>query len=340
VIAAAAILALLQIVAISATAVLLIGRRMVLARAELRREALLRTLREPVLELVALEDEPPPQALQGLRTTAEREAVGELLARYAGDVRGGSRERIASFLADQGYVAATARGLGSRREWRRGTAAKTLGDFASPTGAAALEHVLADEGSDQVRLVAARSLGRIGGRAASPAVLTSCAEGAIPPAVAAQALLDLGREGLPWVVGATAHSAPTVRAVACRVLGLLGGMEDADTLVALQELAVRDPEWEVRTAACEAIGRVGGEDSGLALAGAMGDARAEVRVAACDAATRLAAAEVEPLARKLLFDAVPMVARAAGRTAAVLELDGLDSEYLDEGQAEIAWGWT
>src|SRR5262249_12890993 len=95
VIAAAAILALLQIVAISATARAWIAPRLVLTRAELRRELLLGRLREPVLELVALEDESPPQALEGLRTTAEREAVGELLARYAGDVRGASRERIA-----------------------------------------------------------------------------------------------------------------------------------------------------------------------------------------------------------------------------------------------------
>lgn len=339
-IAAAAILALLQIVAISATAVVLIGRRMVLTRAELRRELLLRRLREPVLELVALEDESPPQALEGLRTTAEREAVGELLARYAGDVRGASRERIAGFLADQGYVAAAARDLGSPQEWRRGTAAKTLGDFASPTGAAALEDVLLDEGSAQVRLVAARALGRIGGRGASPAVLASCAEGAIPPAVAAQALLDLGEEGLPWVVGATAHPSPTVRAVACRVLGLLGGVEDADTLEALQAAAVSDPEWHVRAAACEALGRVGGEESGLALAGAMVDPRAEVRAAACDAATRLAVAEVAPLARRLLDDDDPMVARAAGRTAAMLELDGPDTAYVAEGRAEIAWGWS
>ena len=71
--------------------------------------------------------------------------------------------------------------------------------------------------------MAARALGRIGERAASPAVLASCADGAIPPAVAAQALLDLGEAGLPWVVGATAHPSSAVRAVACRVLGLRAG---------------------------------------------------------------------------------------------------------------------
>ena len=115
-------------------------------------------------------------------------------------------------------------------------------------------------------------------------------------------------------------------------------MEDAETLIALHETAVTDPEWEVRTAACEAIGRVGGEDSGLALAGAMADPRAEVRAAACDAATRLAAAEVAPLARRLLFDDEPWWRAPPAAPRPCWSWMRPTREYLAEGRAETRVG--
>jgi HEAT repeat protein len=340
VIALVAALALLQVLAIALTALVLVACRISMARAERRRAVLLDRYRDAVLELVAGEGE-VPEELRKVRSAAEREAVGELMTRYADVVRGDARERTAAFAAERGYVAAASRDLRSLLEWRRGMAAKTLGDYGADNGALPLEEALLDDCSEQVRLVAARALGRVGADDACPALISSCKEGGVPPAVAAQALLDIGGDAVPWLASAATHPDPDVRAAACRVLGLNGVAGDADAMHALNDAALTDPEPMVRALACRAVGAVGDHESAVVLAAAMTDTEPEVRDAACDAARTLATPEVGHVLEALLDDPVPEVARSAARAAAALGIAATRrGGFLTEARVELARGWS
>jgi hypothetical protein len=340
IVALVAALALLQVLAIALTALVLVVRRIAMAMAERRRARLLDRYSEAVLELVAGEGEVPGE-LRAVRRAEEREAVGELMNRYTDVVRGDARERTASFAADRGYVSAAARDLGSAFEWRRGLAAKALGDYGAGAGARPLEDALLDDRSEQVRLVAARALGRVGADDACPALISSCREGGVPPAVAAQALLDIGGPAVPWLAGATTHPDPEVRAVACRVLGLNGVGGDADAMHALHDAAVTDPEPMVRALACRAVGAVGDSGSAVVLAAAMTDADDGVRGAACDAAKELGAADLGAVLERLIDDPAPEVARSAARAAAAMGLAATRrGGFLTEARVERARGWS
>src|SRR5205085_9142221 len=115
-----------------------------------------------------------------------------LLWRLGRQVRGGATERIAGFFEQRGYVDGELEALGSRRAWRRATAAYVLGDMGSIAAAPALlERLVADPDRD-VRSASARSLGRLSAVEAAPALLEALAQHRVPRAIAGQALLELG----------------------------------------------------------------------------------------------------------------------------------------------------
>jgi HEAT repeat protein len=340
VIVAVELLAAAQLAVISLLAAALTLRRIAIARAGGRRRLLLDRYRDAVVEFVGLDEDAPPRALAGLRTSEQRSAVGELLAEYAGTVRGESRARVAAFVEEQGYADAAGRDLRARRTWRRGTAAKTLGDFGVVSSAGELADALRLDASAQVRVAAARALGRVGDSDGTADLISACAAGSVPAGIAAQALLDIGESALPLLLGAVASPEPRVRQVACRVIGLMGAGPDADVVAALEAAATADREAGVRVAACEALGRVGGRDAAMAVAAATADSDGRVRCAACDAAARLAAPETEAAVARALGDDQAEVRRAAARAAVLLGLAaGSGSAFLAEAEAELAWGW-
>ena len=287
-----------------------------------------------------MDEEHPPAELRELRTTEQREAVSTLLAQYTSEVKGDPRRRVAQFADHQGYASAAVADLRAVRAWRRGTAAKTLGDFAVPSAAGDLADLLSGDRSPVVRATSARALGRAGGAAAAADLVAACGQ-AVPAGVAAQALLDIGPESMPWVLGALSSPRPAVREMACRVIGLTGASGEWDVVSPLEQAATGDGSVAVRVAACEALGRVGGREAALAVVGATSDGEAVVRRAACDAATRLAAPELAGAVRRALDDRAPEVRRSAARAAVVLGVAALrPNEFRQEAEAEMAWGWS
>jgi hypothetical protein len=341
VIIAVEILAAAQLAVISMLAVTLTWRRIAHSRRDRRRALLLDHYRNAVLEFVGMDDDDPPEQLLALRTAEQREAVGELLTQYTGTVRGDARRRVSGFASHQGYAAAAAGDLsGRRRAWRRGTAAKTLGDFGVRECGDELAGALASDHRQDVRVAAARALGRVGGGFAAGELLASCGD-RVPTGVASQALLDVGSEAMPWLLGALHAEREPVRQVACRVIGLVGAGGDDSVVSALGIACTNDASVDVRVAACEALGRVGGRDAALAVAGATCDSAAEVRRAACEAATRLAAPEMVPAVERALDDQAPEVRRAAARAAVLLGVDaGRAGDFMAEAEADLAWGWS
>jgi HEAT repeat protein len=150
--------------------------------------------------------------------------------------------------------------------------------MASPRGTDVLLAALRDPARD-VRIAAARSLGRLGAADAIPALVIAGVDGRIPNNVTMLALLDIGPPAVPVLLTLTADGQPAVRAAAVEVVGLLGTAADAAPL--LEHLA--DPAAAVRAMSAGALGRLGAGVAQDALVRALDDRVPAVRTAAATA---------------------------------------------------------
>lgn len=302
---AAAALAAASVVLVA----VLVLRRLTLTRAEAAR----RRSEAAMLPLaLTLLDETPDAALE-LDDRSLRVLAG-VLARFARELRGAPRERIATFFERSGLVDRELRALRSRRTWRRAEAAQLLGDMSSALAVDALVIALEDPERD-VRAAAARSLGGLGGEAAVEPLVQVLAAGRVPYAVAAHALLSLGSPALPELRRLVDEVEHEVRATAIEVIGLLGDPSDA----ALLERRLRDASASVRAKAAIGLGRIGAEGARAGLRAALTDRVPFVRAAAAEAVAALgdveAIAALEALAAAAEFEP----ARASAHALAELE---------------------
>jgi HEAT repeat protein len=247
----------------------LVGRRSWIGYRAGRRDAAVAALRPAAIELIEDAGDPPP--LRGL----DAEVFAELLGGYSLVVRGEPRERIAAYFESTGAVDEQLALLGSRRAWRRATAAFTLGDMGSPHAVPALLGAL-DDKRRAVRAAAARSLGRIGSEAAIEPLITAGVERRIPRDVASLALFDIGTPAVPRLLELTRDDEPLVRAASVELVGYLGNAGDSGPLPAM----LRDTSADVRAAAAGSLGRLGASTARDALVDALDDRVPGVRVAA------------------------------------------------------------
>ncbi len=251
----------------------LVVRRVALARAERTRAALETGLRPLALD-VADGDAPAGAAL----TPAETRVLAGILARYARRLDGASRGRITAWFEEHGAVATELRALRARRAWRRATAAAALGEMGSRTALDPLLAALHDR-DREVRAAAARALGRLGAAEAAEPLARALVAGTVPRTAAGQALLTLGACALPALRALVAAGDAPLRAVAVELLGHLGDAGDGPALAA----RLRDPAAAVRAAACAALGRLGAEEEVASLHDRLDDRLPAVRAAAATA---------------------------------------------------------
>jgi HEAT repeat protein len=331
-------LAVGELVAVFLLIVAVIGRREAVDIAEARRDRRAARYEDAVLELVCADGDAAPAALTGLRDTADHAAVSRMLTDYAGSVTGTARARLTVFFEESGYVDAAIGDLSRRSEWRRGRAARTLADLASPRAVGPLGRAAVSDRSARVRAAAVRALGRIGGEESADAILAAWVGGRVQSGIAAQALLDVGTPAAATLLVAAGDARSGVRAIACRALGHVGADGRPDVVMQLAARAVDDGDAAVREAACEALGLAGSDDAAFALASAMGDANAGVRRAACDAAARLRISDLQTIASGLTRDSDPRVGRAAARAvAAVRPVPALALPFGREALADRDW---
>jgi HEAT repeat protein len=307
----------------------LVTRRWELARRARHRRQIEARLKPVALELLAAGSEPPP----GL-TGEEKEALADLLGRYAHSVRGPTHDNIVGYFARQGTVDRELAVLaGARASWRRGTAAFRLGDIGSEQAAPALIAALGD--SDRaVRVAAARSLGRLRVPEAGTALVTAAADGRAPVGLVQWALLQIGPPALPELRSLLLSPNDRERAAAIQLIGLLGGPSDAREA----EARLRDSSALVRAQAARALGRVGGERNLTALLEALEDRIPAVRAAAAISLGYLRDPRaLDPLTehaeRDDSFDVAREAARAAARvdpTATASAARASGSEHLRE----------
>jgi HEAT repeat protein len=251
----------------------LVARRLWLARGErLRAEA---EARVQPLALELVEGERPE--IDSLRDR-DAHALALVLARYARQLRGGPRERIARFFEGRELVARELDWLRCRRPWRRALAARLLGDMCSERAAPALVAALQD-GSRDVRMAAARSLGALGAVEAVDALVRALADGRLPRAAAGHALLAVGTGSLPQLRELAGDDDREVRASAVELIGLLGDASDAKLLMH----TLHDASADVRAKAATALGRLGAEAGAAEVRTTLEDRIGFVRAAAAEA---------------------------------------------------------
>ena len=286
----------------------LVLRRTYMGRRARSRDRLVRRLRPVAIAFVESDDPEPAPELRG----REAEVFASLLGGYARLVRGPPWERIAAYFEASGAVDEQLGRLRSRRAWRRAAAAFTLGDMGARRAAPALLVALGDRVRD-VRMAAARSLGRLGAVEAIEPLVAASVTGRVPGDVGGLALLDLGPAAVPRLVGLSPDDNPAIRSGAVGLIGLLGEAGDAEPL--LDQLG--DPVGDVRAASATALGRLGAGEARDALVRALDDPTPDVRAAAATAlgqiGGRTAADALLPVARADAFEPARAAAQALAR---------------------------
>jgi HEAT repeat protein len=251
--------------------VVLAVRRILVGVSERRRAELEEELR-PVALAVVEEGKPPP----GLSAAAETE-LARILGRYGRGLRGDAKERIARYFESSGALDECVRSLQHRRGWARAEAAYTLGAIGSPRAVEPLLAALGDDDRD-VRSAAAHSLGRLGAIDAVEPLLDALEGRRIPQAIVCDALLDLGDDTVPRLLGLVDHPNAAERASAVELVGRLGDASDGRELVR----RLMDTSAEVRAEAALALGRLGADDAAVAVRELLGDRVPFVRAAAAE----------------------------------------------------------
>jgi HEAT repeat protein len=301
-----AVLALLTVLLLLATALEHAGRTRRAARTARHRAEL-----TPLVHAL-LEDDAPDSDVSSADPLLD-ELVLELLPQ----LRGADRAALQSVLVDRGVVDQAAAQLGARAAWRRGRAAELLGNVASSRHVPDLVALLTDPVAD-VRSAAARALGRIGDvTSVAPLLAALDARPSVPPGVVGMALLDLGTPALPALRDAVNGPLRAARPVAAQLLGLHGDPGATDVLADVVADGRRTPV--VREAAASALGRIGSPHATPALVAALtSDAPVGVRLAAAQALGRIGDPGcLDPLTTTMRSAPVPVRAACADALTAL-----------------------
>jgi hypothetical protein len=299
---------------LSACSVIMLGvlvtRRTYLANRQRQRSGIEERLKLVALELVHEGAEPPADL-----GVEEKEALADLLGRYARATRGPTHARIVEYFVREGTIDRELGALAEgKRAWRRATAAFRLGDIGNESAAAALVHALSDRDRD-VRIAATRSLGRLRTPEAGAHLVAAAADGRVPAALARWALLQIGAPTLPELRGLLASDQEGERAGAVQLIGLLGAPSDA----AAVQARTRDTSALVRGQAALALGRLGSGRNLPAMLAILEDRIPAVRQAAAAALGYLG----DPRALDALLERAERdefeVARAAAQSAARID---------------------
>ena len=211
-----------------------------------RRTARLVAQVRPVV-LAALDgDDVVPDLLRRRRATVETVAIA-LLPK----LRGEDRDALADLLVRTGIVDEAAAGLSSRSAARRQRSCELLGNAGYRPAHRRLVPLLADRDRD-VRITAARALGRMGHEESVGALFGALGERRVPANTASMAVLRIGRGGGDEIVTAIDDRESLVRSTAAELAGSLGLL----AAVGRVEELLGDDDATVRIGAARALGRI------------------------------------------------------------------------------------
>lgn len=302
--------------ALTACSVLMLGvlvaRRTYLKTRDKHRRDLEDGLKPIALELVHAGQLPPANL-----SVEQKEALADLLGRYARAIHGATHQRIVEYFAQEGTIDRELAVLANARAgWRRATAAFRLGDIGNESAVPGLIHALHDK-DREVRVAAARSLGHLRAPDAPAELVTAAVDGRAPVALIGWALLQIGAPVVEQMRALVSSTEAGQRAAAMQMIGLLGGPRDA----VRAEERLRDSAAPVRAQAARALGRLGSERNIAALTEALEDRIPAVREAAAKALGQLRDRHaLQALAEHAEHDDFP-VARAAAQAMTKIDAD-------------------
>ena len=203
--------------------------------------------------------EPELLVARGSRGRGLERATIELLTK----TRGEAHELLTNLLDERGFTTCTLRQTSRRGRDRRALAAELLGAIGSPEARRRLEQLTLKDRSVEVRVVATRALGRVGGAQAATTLLRSLAHPhPLPEGIVAMALLDVGAEAIPSLRETLRSESAAQRSMATEVLGPLAAMAAWRDIVMLLE----DVDLHVRVNAVRTLGQLGVPNAGDAIA--------------------------------------------------------------------------
>jgi HEAT repeat protein len=285
-----------------------------------RRTRLAAPARKLLVRLTAGDDD--ETLIDRLATVDQRtwNAVEPAAVAMLGKVRGEAHSSLVAVFQKRGAGTKALRELQARSPVTRARAAEVLGNLGDPAAVPSLCPLLRDRNLD-VRVVVARSLGRIAAPAAAMPLLDAVAgDNAVPPQLAAHALVRLGIGAQATIAAGLQHHSELARATALEVLGLIGAVGTAKQV----EFALRsDLSLEVRVRAARTLGRLGPRSALAPLLEAVEPGHApRLRAEAARALGELGApAAAQPLAA-LLADRDYEVAHESARALLKLGLAG------------------
>ncbi len=263
--------------------------------------------------------------LRGPRSRLHRRAAERMAADASADPRvaGVLAEHVLE--ADSPRVLETAMdGSGTIKAWRRAEALKILVRAGHPVSIAALERALAGE-DGEIAAAAVTILGDIEDEHAASALVRALQAEACSPAWIAAQLDDQAVPNAHLLRPLLRDPKPAVRAWAARLLARSGG-QDESLERELAELC-RDPDADVRAAAVQALGGVGGDAAAEQACALLADPVWYVKVRAARALGQLGRAEhAQPIA-ELLADTQWWV-RAAAKDALLALGPGVMEELI------------
>ncbi len=293
----------------AAFSAILFARRLRAGRRHQARESARRTVEPAAMELLdgGLFSQVDPK---------HEAALAESLSQLAPMVTGETREAIGRYFESSGAVTRACARLADPRSYVRAVTAAQLGDMCCDQAELPLLQALND-GDRDVRLAAARSLGRLRLRSAAAPLLHALVRRSVPSAVATGALLVIGAAALPGIRALLDDDRSQARADAVELLGLLGNPADS---VLLQARLV-DVAPAVRSNACQALSRLGASDAKSAVEQAMADPEPRVRQSAAEALGQLGDRDSSSVLIHAAQTDGPDVARTAAEALTVIAPD-------------------
>lgn len=277
-----------------------------------RRAPSLKLARQGML-LAATSTEPPVDVstVSTMKTGGSSRAMMLAAVKFLSSLKGQAHDDLVEYLDHGGYRKLAVRDLHSKDGLTRGVACELLGALAATDSAADLVELVKDNDRD-VRKAAVRAVGRLRDADAASALIDSLeGDRSVSPIPVAAALLQIGPACEPVLRGSLHAPDPGVRAIACRVIGLLNLTGARSEVI---DLLQSDSEVRPRIEAAHALGRLGGTRVQSPLLTCLASATdPNLRAAAAGALAGIADKQGLAALTVALDDPSASVCRAAGR---------------------------
>jgi HEAT repeat protein len=234
---------------------IVVGR--VLRQHNERRDAARRELVAPLV-LAWTESESEVVSLPTKR--ADREAATDFAIELVPKLRGADRDAIVGVLMRLGVATRARHDAQSRFATRRLRGACALDVLAQHADADVFASLLVDR-NQQIRIVAARAVGRIGLSDAVPLLMKGVSDRTLPANTVSMAIVRIGPTAATLLLPSMRSHDPLTRSIAAELLGYLDATSACRRLIE----ALGDTDVSVATAAATALGRLQLTESEMAL---------------------------------------------------------------------------